>query len=217
MIRPSCLALFVLVSSAALAADPATSAPPSTGPATSAPFSLAVLQQLAGQVTTMRQTFVQTKRLAILDEPLLAPGLIEIDRTRQAVRWEFTGKSVQVLADGKVRRWGAEGKEETVPGGGDPARSAFAGQMQGFLTGDWSKLEDAFTLAVDPQGAPVLRCTPKSKVIGQFIAGITIRWRDDLSAPAQMVLTSAGGDTTTYDFAPPDVNLALPAARFTGP
>ena len=180
-------------------------------------FSLAAIKDLAAKVTTFRLPFTQTKHLAIQDEPFTNTGAIEVDRGRQSVRWEFTGASVLILTKGKLRRWTMAGVEESLPGGGDPDKSAFAGQMQGFLSGDWTALESAFTLAVDPGGAPLLICSPKSKDIAKFIVKIAIRWRSDLSAPERLEIESAGGDLTTYAFAAPEFGLALPATRFTGP
>jgi hypothetical protein len=157
---------------------------------------------------------VQEKHLAILDEPIKSPGVIEISKPLKAVRWEFTGKSVMVFAHGKVRRWGAEGKEESA---NDPNLKSFRDQMAAFLDGDWSGLRKAFDIAADPAVAPEMTLTPRSKDLAKYITSIRIRFRPDFTAPAEMRLTAVGGDETVYTFAEPEVGATLPESRFSGP
>jgi hypothetical protein len=168
----------------------------------------------AQSVATVRVPFVQEKRLAILDEPIKSPGLIEISKPQRAVRWEFTGKSVMIFAKNKVRRWGAEGKEESA---NDPNLKSFHDQMSAFLDGDWSGLRKAFEIVADPAGGPTMTLTPRSKDLAKYITAIRIRFRPDFTAPAEMRLTAVGGDETVYTFGEPEVGVTLPDARFSGP
>ena len=92
------------------------------------PFSFARLAAASTGVPTVRVTFTQEKHLAILDEPVIAKGLIEISRPLRAVRWEFIGKSVLVFKDGRLRRWGAEGKEVSI-GAKDQGVQSLSRQM----------------------------------------------------------------------------------------
>ena len=68
------------------------------------PFSLAKLSSANKDLTTVRVTFVQEKHLAILDQPVVSPGLIEISKPLGGVRWEYTGKSVLLFKDDLSRR-----------------------------------------------------------------------------------------------------------------
>jgi hypothetical protein len=180
------------------------------------PFSLHKLREISAGIVTLRIPFNQTKRLAMFDEPVITSGLIEINRTLAAVRWEYTGKSVLVLYRDRIRRWDASGNEETL-GDRDPSRKAAQGQMQAFLTGDWSALEDLFMIKADDSGKPVLRLDAKSADIGKFVSQITIEFRPDLSAPARLTLTSADNDVTEYEFGEPHLGVELPEARFLTP
>jgi hypothetical protein len=169
----------------------------------------------AKDVSTVHMPFTQEKHLAIMDEPIVSPGLLEISKPQGAVRWEFTGKTLMIFAHGKARRWGAEGKEETIPN--DPNMKSFQDQMQAFLSGDWSGLEKAFELKPDPDGKPILTMTPHSEQVRKYIDHITLVFRDDFTAPHEMRLAATGGDETVYRFADPQVNVDIPAARFAGP
>jgi hypothetical protein len=169
----------------------------------------------AKDVATVHMPFTQEKHLAIMDEPIVSPGLLEISKPQGAVRWEFTGKTLMIFAKGKARRWGAEGKEETIPN--DPNMKSFQDQMQAFLSGDWSGLEKAFELKPDPDGKPILTMTPHSEQVRKYIDHITLIFRDDFTAPREMRLAATGGDETVYRFADPQVNVDIPAARFAGP
>ncbi len=180
------------------------------------PFSLAKLQAVSVGIATVRVAFTQEKHLAILDEPLVAAGLVEISRPLQAVRWEFTGRSLVVWNRGRLRRWGADGKEESA-GGKDAGVSALGDQMQGLLTGDFSALGRVFSVTPVADGSARLTLVPLKAELTRFLTGIDLQFREDLSAPSAMVITAAGGDTTAYTFATPELGLAIPPERFTGP
>jgi hypothetical protein len=173
------------------------------------------LQAASAGVHRLRLAFVQSKDLALFDQPVLTPGVIELDRQRAALRWEYTGRTVLILAGGKVRKWGADGREE-IGFERDPNLQALRGQMQALLTGDWSAVRALFTIAETGDG-PGLVLTPSDPALAKYIARLTIRFRADLSAPESLLLEAAGGDRTEYRFAAPEVDPDLAAARFTGP
>ena len=180
------------------------------------PFSLEQLTAATKDISSLSVTFVQEKHLAILDEPVVSPGLIEIDRKREAVRWEFTGKSVLLFIDGKLRRFGAEGKEETVTVK-DQGVNSMVSQMKAFLHGDWSGMRDMFTITPAADGQPQLNFVPKTPDLAKYIHHLEIRWRANLSAPEHMLLVAAGDDRTEYRFAEPQVNITIPVERFIQP
>ena len=180
------------------------------------PFSLEQLTAATKDISSLSVTFVQEKHLAILDEPVVSPGLIEIDRKREAVRWEFTGKSVLLFIDGKLRRFGAEGKEETVTVK-DQGVNSMVSQMKAFLHGDWSGMRDMFTITPAADGQPQLNFVPKTPDLAKYINHLEIRWRANLSAPEHMLLVAAGDDRTEYRFAEPQVNITIPVERFSQP
>ena len=132
------------------------------------------------------------------------------------MRWEYTGKSVLLFKDGHLHRFGAEGKEETIAAK-DHGVNSLTSQMKAFLSGDWSSMEELFIITPAADGIPQLNFTPKTADLSKYITGLTIRWRDDLSAPQHMLLIAAGDDRTEYRFDPPQLGVDLPAARFERP
>jgi hypothetical protein len=180
-------------------------------------FTLERLEEAGRHFKTLRVAFVQEKHLAILDEPVVNRGVLEISRPLGAVRWEFTGRSVLIFKDGKLRRWGAEGKEESLDGGKDPSIQSMASQMHSFLDGKWGAMKDIFAITPDPSGLPELTFTPLSGDLKKYLTKLVIRFRDDLSAPQSMLLVANGDDRTEYRFAPPEVDVEIAAARFSGP
>ncbi len=209
LLRRSLLVLLAL-SVAVVARGEETTAKPE-------PFSLEKLQEKGKQFKTLRVTFVQEKHLAILDEPVINKGVLEVSRPLAAVRWEFTGRSVLLFKDGKMRRFGAEGKEETVAGGKDPSVQSMANQMRAFLDGDWGPMKAIFTITPDPGGAPELTFTPIGADLKKYITKLVIRFRDDLSAPQTMLMVATGDDRTEYRYDPPQVDVEIPAERFVKP
>lgn len=176
---------------------------------------LARLQQVSASVQRMRIAFEQRKDLALFDQPVVTPGVIELDRVHGALRWEYTGRTVLILADGRVRKWASDGREE-VGFEADPNLQALRGQMQALLTGDWSAVQSLFTVSEGSDGLSLV-LTPRDAGLARYVATVTITFRADLSAPATLVLQAAGGDRTDYQFATPENGIELAPARFTGP
>ena len=172
---------------------------------------LARTQAAAGQAQAVRLTFVQTKHLEMLDEPLMSTGAMEIDRAGGRLRWQFDHGATLILVAGKLRRWGADGKEENL--GNDPAAQAMIGQMQGVLSGNWKVLGDLFTLHSDAQHIEGL---PKTPDLARYLERMLITVGAD-GSPQQIELVAHGGDRTTYVFSAPDTNWVPRPERFSGP
>ena len=183
--------------------------------ASAEPLTLERLRAAGAGMTTLRVPFTQEKHLAILDEPVVTQGVLEISRPLQAVRWEFTGRSVLLFAHDHVRRFGAEGKEEL--GGRDPGLQSMAGQMRALLSGDWTPMKELFDLAADADGTPRLVLTPRTSDLARYLTRLEIRFRADLGAPESILLVASGDDRTEYRFAPPQAGAEIPAARFERP
>lgn len=173
------------------------------------------VQQASTGAQRLRLRFEQSKDLALFDQPVITPGLIEIDRERGALRWEFTGRTVLILANGALRKWSSDGREE-IGFARDPNLQALRGQMQALLTGDWSTVRALFTIR-EGADAPSLVLTPAEPGLAKYIATLTIRFRADLSAPESLRLEAAGGDRTDYRFAAPEIDPPLDPGRFAGP
>lgn len=176
---------------------------------------LATVRARAEAVRSLRVPFVQEQHLALFPEPVTTPGVLEIDRQRGAVRWEFTGQAVLVLTDGRVERWDASGRREGLGGRNHPGTAALGHQMQALLDGDWAALEDLFT--VTPSSSASLRLAPRDADLGRFVAHIDLAFDADHTAPQRLELHNPGGELTVYRFAPPEVDVTLAAERFLGP
>ena len=181
----------------------------------SALFSLEKLAAVSANITTVRLAFTQTKHLALLDEPLIATGSMEIDRVHGAMRWEFTGHSILLLRDDRLRRFSANGHEESLPDEG--GRAAMLAQMHGLMRGDWSALKELFAVTLAADGSPALICTPKNADLSRYLARLEIHFRDDLRGPSSLVLLTADDDRTDYAFGEPEIGIALPPERFLTP
>jgi outer membrane lipoprotein-sorting protein len=173
------------------------------------------LQQAAKDVRTIHLPFTQEKHLELFDETITTTGVIDIDRQGGRLRWEFSGHAVFVYDDGHLRKWDADGREETGLDR-DPNLAALKAQMQSLVTGDWSTIEALFEVSseVDP---PTLHLTPHEAALARYVASLTIVFRADVSAPQRLELVATGGDSTIYTFAEPGIDVAIDPARFTGP
>lgn len=172
---------------------------------------LARTKKAASQVPAVRLGFVQTKRLEMLDEPLVTHGVLEIDRVHARMRWQFDQGATLILAGGKLRRWGADGREENF--GNDPSAKAMVGQMQGVLSGDWKVLSELFVLRSDAQQIEGL---PRSADLARYVERMVIVVAGD-GSPQKIDVFTQGGDCTTYTFAVADTTWVPQEARFSGP
>lgn len=178
-------------------------------------FSLAAVKEAGAGLRTLRLPFVQEKKLALFEEPLLTPGLVEVSRPLAAVRWEFTGQVALLLRDGVIRRVNLEsGLEESL--GAREANRALGQQMRSMLSGDWSSLTTDYTVTPDPGGQPLVTIEPKDAGLRQFVSRLVLRFRPDLRAPAELRLETPSGDRTTYRFGEPEVDPVIDERRFAG-
>jgi hypothetical protein len=178
-------------------------------------FSLDHIRARTAAVRTLTVPFTWVRHLAMLEDPITGAGDIQVDRGLRAVRWAYAEGAVQIFADDRIRKWGADGREESIAGG-EAGRSAAIGQMRGLLDGDWSGLAELFTITTDPV-RPVLTCTARTPDIRQYVASIVFTWRADLTSPESIAFTTGDGDTTTWTFGDPVVDAPIPAERFRGP
>lgn len=178
-------------------------------------FALDDLQGTAADHPHLRITFRQIKDLELFDRPVVTDGVLEISRPLRSVRWEFSGRSVLVLRDGRLQRWNAEGERETVRAG--PASQALVGQMQALLSGDWRSLDELFRITLDPGGAPAVSLVPRKEELKRYLSAIEVVFHDDLTAPRELTIFAPGGDQTRYEFDRPQRPDGLAATRFAGP
>jgi hypothetical protein len=180
------------------------------------PISLDQVRAAAAAVTTLRLPFTQVKHLAILDEPLRTPGVLEVDRARGRARWEFTGKSLLVVGPEGSRRWDAQGRAEDLAAR-DPAVAAATRHLLVLISGDWTAVERAFTVTPDPGGAPRLALVPRDAALARLVERIELEFNDDLRAPRRLTVVGAGDDRTEYDYGTPELGIPLGDERFSGP
>lgn len=175
----------------------------------------AIIQRVARaaqQVEAMRFRFAQVKHLEMLAEPLRSNGVIEIDRVHGRLRWQYERGPILILADARVRRWGADGVAESSAG---QSAQAMAAQLQAMASGDWSTVRTLFALrSGDADGQLLL--TPTGEGMARFITGVRVTFRAD-GTPAAMRLEAHGGDVTEYTFDPPDTAWRPDPMRFAGP
>jgi len=169
--------------------------------------------QHSAATPAVRLTFVQTKQLAILDQPLITAGVVEIDRSHARLRWEFTGQAVLILADNHLRRWGADGREEDL--GANPSATALIGQFQALLSGSWATLGELFTISESDDGTTIL-LRARTPDLARFVSAIKVVVDGD-GLPQSLTLEAETGDRTVYTFAAPDPNWKPDPARFVGP
>lgn len=171
------------------------------------------IQHVAEDISTITLHFEQDKDITLFDERITTPGVIMIDRRNGCLRWEFTDHATFIFAKGHVRKWDAQGHEDTGLDR-DPNITSLKAQMEALITGDWATAQELFTITATDT---TLHLRPKDPALARFIATIDITFSADLRAPQRLELNATGGDTTTYRFAEAVCNNDFPASTWEPP
>lgn len=148
-------------------------------------------------VARIRAGFRQTKRVALLTDPLVSTGRFGFERPDR-VRWEMvTPEPLIVEIAGSTLRAGPPGAVADVDAG--PAVGLFR-DLGGIFTGasDYAG-EQRFTLAAGTSGPWSFVLTPRDPSVARVIRGIEIELDPASGGPRRVAITESGGDRTEIE------------------
>jgi outer membrane lipoprotein-sorting protein len=164
------------------------------------PLAPAELMPALAAVTASRATFVETKRSALLKEPLVTRGTLAYrrpDSLEKHVREPYDERIVldggRLTIDNRTR-----GRKTTVSLADAPQLGALAGAVRAVRAGDLATLELHFELRAE--GAPgrwTLSLTPRAEEVARYVAAIFVSGA--AGRITRIEIAEAGGDRSVMD------------------
>lgn len=180
----------------------------------------AVLQKLraeAATITSLNCRFVQEKTLVLFSQTVRSEGAF-VYRRPDALRWEYRAPVASgfASANGKGIVWSkAGGLDSRSPLAERRELAALTEQILPWLTFDEEKLRREYILDVLAASPPTLRITPKSPVVRQFLASVTITFAASGAVAEKVRIQEGSGDVTLLHFSKPAINTRIAEELFS--
>jgi len=172
------------------------------------------IQAASDQVRSFSSAFVQERKLALFNEPVIFHGSLTVVRPDR-LRWEFTSPvpSVLIFSGERGIRCNADAPPVNFDLGSDPIMRTVAEQLWLWLGGDYSRLESLYLM--EKSGPSSLKITPKEEAVAKFISTITITFNKTNRQPEKVEIAEPGGDSTVISFDSYVLNGKTPDILFT--
>lgn len=177
---------------------------------------LARIRQEASKVKSIQSTFTQTKKLSVFASEMHSTGRMLLEKPDR-LRWEYLEPSESgFMVDGeRAMRWSELSDEpERFAIDDDMAAKIVAEQLLAWASVDLNRLRRTFEIAVEQTSPPVLKLTPRSERLGEYLQQITISFAPELNTVRTVRITERDGDSTLLEFSEVRVNEPLPEGAF---
>jgi outer membrane lipoprotein carrier protein len=182
-------------------------APPTPGCATAADC-FARVAALQRQVRAIRADFRQTKRIALLEEPLLSTGRLDY-RAPDRIRWEVsTPEPLVVEIDATGMRAGEPGKVAKIE---EPGASAVFKDLGSIFTASGDYAGTRFAIEAG-DGPGSFRLVPREPGLARVIAAVDLTVDPATGVPWRAVLNETNGDRTEIDLDVHEIERGEPEA-----
>jgi len=179
---------------------------PGSSSATAVSIFLHQIEAAAATTHSFTCDFIQEKHLAMFKKPVMFKGSLAIVRPDK-LRWEFTEPlpSALLLSGVNGMRCNGEAPPQAFSLDADPVMKIVAEQLWSWLGGNYTRLEEIYTMEL--VDATTLRLIPKEKMIADFIASIAIFFDRTTLQPATVEILEASGDSTKLLFSHYRLNI----------
>lgn len=163
------------------------------------------------EVVSVQAGFKQTKRIALLREPLVSIGRFMFLRPDR-VRWEVVSPEPLVVEIAGDRLRVGDGHEmSTIDSGG--ATSLFR-DLAGIFTGANGYSSGRFTIAAGPAGRYSFVLTPRSPDVARVISTLEIDADPKTRLPRRTVIREPDGDVTEVELSDVVINARIDPGLF---
>jgi len=180
----------------------------------------ALLRQLEASmadVKTVRTRFVQEKKLALFNQPLVTRGVILVEMPNKLL-WRVDSPIQYVLSiDGRqARQWDGEtGRTQKIPLANNPVFAAVTEQLQAWFGGRYGVLAKDYDIGQQPNHPNVLIFTPKPETAAaNMLQSVMVTCREDRRYIAAIRIDERGGDSTVMTFAETEINVPIAAKEW---
>ena len=163
-------------------------------------------------VKTVKTRFVQEKKMALFNHPLITRGSIWVEPPAHLL-WRVDSPMRYALAiDGqRARQWDGEtGRTTSMSLDGNPVFSAVTEQLNAWFGGRYGMLAQDYDIAQQSVSPAAFVFVPKpSAPSAKMLKSVTVVFREDERYIASIQIDDCGGDVTTLKFEETEINVPL--------
>jgi len=170
-------------------------------PAHAAGFDLGALTTLLGRVRSGEATFVETRRIEMLDRTLQSSGRLSFRAPDSFVRETLKPRHEKLAVEGNTLTMSIGERSRTMQLDASPEAAVIVEAIRGTLTGNRATLERLFetTISGDAQ-AWTLKLVPRDLRLRGQVSAVQVSGREDMAREVQVQL--ADGDRSVMTIEP---------------
>jgi hypothetical protein len=192
---------FVAATIAALGLAVVATLAPAAAPAEA--FDLGALTALLGRVKSGEATFVETRRIEMLDRTLQSSGRLSFRAPDSFVRETLKPRHEKLAVDGNTLTMSLGERNRTMQLDAAPEAAVIVEAIRGTLTGNRATLERLFETTVSGDaGGWSLKLVPRDLRLRGQVAAVQVSGRDAVAREVQVQL--ADGDRSVMTIEPVD-------------
>lgn len=176
------------------------------------PEILGQMEKAMADVKTVKTRFVQEKKMALFNHPLITRGRIWVEPPAHLL-WRIDSPMRYALAiDGqRARQWDEEtGKTMSMSLDGNPVFSAVTEQLNAWFGGRYGMLAQDYDIAQQSISPAAFVFVPKPAApSAKMLKAVTVVFREDARYIASIQIDDCGGDVTTLRFEDTELNVPL--------
>ena len=176
------------------------------------PEILGQMEKAMADVKTVKTRFVQEKKMALFNHPLITRGSIWVEPPAHLL-WRVDSPMRYALAiDGqRARQWDGEtGKTMSMSLDGNPVFSAVTEQLNAWFGGRYGMLAQDYDIAQQSVSPAAFVFVPKpSAPSAKMLKSVTVVFREDARYIASIQIDDCSGDVTTLKFEETEINVPL--------
>ena len=175
---------------------------------------LEAIDQKASSIKTIDCSFAQKRFLSVFKNPVSFTGRLVLDRPTK-LRWEIIKPipSVLVFNGSKGMHCQGEGEPRTFDLGSDPIMRIVSQQLWSWLSGNYSKLRQDYSIAL--QAENILSLTPKEAGTARYISTIDITFEPTTMQPSKVVIYESPENRTEITFFDYQLNTPVDHSLFS--
>ena len=164
-------------------------------------FDLDALTTLLGRVKSGEATFVETRRIEMLDRTLQSSGRLSFKAPDSFVRETLRPRQEKLAVDGNTLTMSLGDRSRTMQLDASPEAAVIVEAIRGTLTGNRATLERLFetTVSGDAQ-AWTLKLVPRDLRLRGQVSAVQVSGREDIAREVQVQL--ADGDRSVMTIEP---------------
>lgn len=166
-----------------------------------ASFDLAALTALLGRIGAGEATFVETRRIEMLDRTLVSSGRLSFKAPDRFVRETLKPRHEKLAVEGNTLTMSLGERSRTMQLDASPEASVIVEAIRGTLTGNRATLERLFETSVSGEPARwSLELVPRDLRLRGQVASVRVSGREAMAREVQVLL--ADGDRSVMTIEP---------------